>query len=156
MMNISNPVVKEMVADYPLHLIDPMGIQDKDLEKFSSSLREVMGCIKYSNDKTKLAAFIHDNPRMNMEIEAARVIETITSVSIDNKEVDSMENVNMCKAIEDMIQDVVDEKKDDWLAEGRLQLLSTLIQSGDISLQKAAAIMNMTPDEFLEKSKTVS
>ena len=55
-----------------------------------------------------------------------------------------------------MIQDVVDEKKDDWLSEGRIQLLSTLIQSGDISLQKAAAIMNMTPEEFLAKSKTVS
>ena len=164
MMNIQDPVIKEMVVDYPLHLIDPMGISDKDLEKFSSSLREVIGCIKYSNDKNKLAAFIHDNPRMNMEIEAARVIETITSVTIEDKEVDSMGNVNMCKAIEDMIQDAVDEKKDDWLAEGRLaglsegrlQLLSTLIQSGDISLQKAATIMNMTPDEFLEKSKTVS
>ena len=34
-----------------------------------------------------------------------------------------MGNVNMCKAIEDMIQDVVDEKKDDWLSEGRIQLL---------------------------------
>ena len=172
MMNISDSTVKEMVVDYPLHLIEPMGISDKDLEKFSSSLREVIGCIKYSYDKNKLAAFIHDNPRMNMEIEAARVIETITSVSIDNKEVDSMGNVNLCKAIEDMIQDVVDEKKDDWLAEGRLtglsegrlaglsegkmQLLSTLIQSGDISLQKAASIMNMTPEEFLSKSKTIS
>ena len=109
---------------------------------------------------------------MNMEIEAARVIETITSVTIEDEEVDSMGNVNMCKAIEDMVQDVVDEKKDDWLAEGRLaglsegrlagltegrlQLLSTLIQSGDISLQKAASLMNMTPEEFLAKSKTVS
>ena len=176
MMDISNSVVRDMVVDYPLHLIEPMGILDKDLEKFSSSLREVIGCIKYSNDKHKLTAFIHDNPRMNMEIEAARVIETITSVIIDGREVDNMGNVNMCKAIEDMIQDVVDEKKDDWLAEGRnegrltglsegrlaglsegkMQLLSTLIQSGDISLQKAAALMNMTPEEFLAKSKTIS
>ena len=101
---------------------------------------------------------------MNMEIEAARVIETITSVMIEDKEVDSMGNVNMCKALQDMVQDVVDEKKDDWLAEGRLaglsegrlQLLSTLIQSGDISLQKAASLMNMTTEEFLAKSKTIS
>ena len=124
--------------------------------KFHSSLREVMGCIKYSNDKNKLAAFIRGNPRMNMEVEAARVLETIARMGIEREEVDSMGNVNMCKAIEDMIQDVVDEKKDDWLSEGRIQLLSTLIQSGDISLQKAAAIMNMTPEEFLAKSKTVS
>ena len=40
--------------------------------------------------------------------------------------------------------------------EGRLQLLVTLIQSGDISLQRAAALMNMTPEEFQEKSKMIS
>ena len=118
-----------------MHIISPQQIADGDLEKFHSSLREVMGCIKYSNDKNKLAAFIRGNPRMNMEVEAARVIETIARMGIEREE---------------------DEKKDDWLSEGRIQLLSTLIQSGDISLQKAAAIMNMTPEEFLAKSKTVS
>ena len=40
--------------------------------------------------------------------------------------------------------------------EGRVQLLVTLIQSGDISLQRAAALMNMTPEEFQEKSKMIS
>ena len=97
---------------------------------------------------------------MNMEIEAARVIETITSVTIENEEVDSMGNVNMCKAIEDMVQDVVDEKKGDWLAEGisegRLQLLTTFIQSGKVTVKEAAALMNMTQEEFIAKSKTIS
>ena len=133
---------------------------DNDLFKFHSSLREVIGCIKYSKDKNKLSSFIHDNPRMNMEIEAARVIESITQATIANEEVDSVGNVNMCKAIEDMIQDAVDEKKDDWLAEGisegRLQLLSTLIQSGKVTVKEAASIMNMTPEEFLTKIKPVS
>ena len=54
MMKITNPTIKKWVVDYPLYLIDPMNIPDEDLEKFSSSLREVMGCIKYSNDKNKL------------------------------------------------------------------------------------------------------
>ena len=66
-----------------------------------------------------------------------------------------MGNVNMCKAIEDMIQDVVDEKKDDWLSEGRLQLLTTLIQSGKVTLEEAATLMNMTQEEFLAKSKSI-
>lgn len=67
-----------------------------------------------------------------------------------------MGNVNMCKAIEDMIQDVVDEKKDDWLSEGRLQLLTTLIQSGKVTVKEAATLMDMTQEEFLAKSKTIS
>lgn len=59
-----------------------------------------------------------------------------------------MGNVNMCKAIQEKIQDGRDE--------GGVQLLVTLIQSGDISLQRAAALMNMTPEEFQEKSKMIS
>ena len=148
MLEISNPIFKKYAQDYKMHIISPKELLDSDLEKFSSSLREVIGCIKYSNDKNKLAAFIQDNPRMNMEIEAARVIEVITHLEIESEEVDSMGNVNMCKALQDMMQDSRDE--------GRVQLLVTLIQSGDISLQRAAALMNMTPEEFQEKSKMIS
>ena len=152
MMEITNPTIKKWVVDYPLYLIDPMNIPDEDLNKFSSSLREVMGCIKYSNDKNKLAAFIHDNPRMNMGIEAARVIENVTNTQIQSEEVDEMGNVNMCKAIQEMIQDGREEGR----LEASFDILSKLIHSGDISLQKAAALMNMTPEEFLDKSKTIS
>lgn len=152
MMEITNPTIKKWVVDYPLYLIDPMNIPDEDLDKFSSSLREVMGCIKYSNDKNKLVSFIQDNPRMNMEIEAARVIETITSVTIEDKEVDSMGNVNMCKALQDMMQEGVDI----GLLRGKLQVLSTLIQSGKVTVKEAADIMDMTQEEFLAKSKNIS
>ena len=145
---ISNPIFKKYAQDYKIHIISPKEILESDLKKFSSSLREVIGCIKYSNDKNKLAAFIQDNPRMNIEVEAARVLEVITHTHIKREEVDDMGNVNMCKAIQEMIQDGRDE--------GRVQLLVTLIQSGDISLQRAAALMNMTPEEFQEKSKMIS
>ena len=72
----------------------------------------------------------------------------MTNTHIKREEVDDMGNANMCKAIQEMIQDGRDE--------GRVQLLVTLIQSGDISLQRAAALMNMTPEEFQEKSKMIS
>ena len=129
---------------------------ESKLEKFHASLREVIGCIKYSNDKNKLAEFIYDNPRMNMEVEAARVIETITSVTIEKEEVDSMGNVNMCKAIQEMMQDSRDEGRLAGLTEGRLQLLTTLIQSGKVTVKEAATLMDMTQEEFLAKSKTIS
>ena len=126
-----------------MYVINPNELSEDDLGKFHSSLREVLGCIKYSNDKNKLAAFIQDNPRMNMEIEAARVIETITNTQIQSGEVDSMGNVNMCKAIQEMIEDGRDE--------GRFQVLTSLIQSGKITVKEAASLMNMTPEEFIAK-----
>ena len=92
---------------------------------------------------------------MNMEIEAAMVIETITSVTIEKEEVDSMGNVNMCKAIQEMMQDSRDEGRLAGLAEGGLQLLTTLIQSGKVTVKEAATLMDMTQEEFLAKSKTI-
>ena len=156
MLDMSNPIFEKYAQDYKLHIISPPQIADDELEKFHSSLREVIGCIKYSNDKNKLAEFIYDNPRMNMEVEAARVIETITSVTIEKEEVDSMGNVNMCKAIQEMMQDSRDEGRLVGLTEGRLQLLITLIQSGKVTVKEAATLMDMTQEEFLAKSETIS
>ena len=156
MLDMSNPIFEKYAQDYKLHIISPQQIADDELEKFHSSLREVIGCIKYSNDKNKLAEFIYDNPRMNMEVEAARVIETITSVTIEKEKVDSMGNVNMCKAIQEMMQDSRDEGRLVGLTEGRLQLLITLIQSGKVTVKEAATLMDMTQEEFLAKSKTIS
>lgn len=103
MMEISDPIVRRYAQDYQIHLINPNQIVDEELEKFQSSLREVMGCIKYSRSKEKLAAFINNNPRMNMEAAAARVTEAINHVPIRIQEGDG--KFNMCKAIEEMIKD---------------------------------------------------
>ena len=102
-MEISDPIVRRYAQDYQIHLINPNQIADEELEKFQSSLREVMGCIKYSRSKEKLAAFINNNPRMNMEAAAARVIEAINHVPIRIQEGDG--KFNMCEAIEEMIKD---------------------------------------------------
>ena len=63
-----------------------------------------------------------------------------------------MGNVNMCKAIQEMIQDGREEGR----IEASFNILSKLIQSGKVTVKEAAALMNMTPEEFLTKSKTIS
>lgn len=87
-----------------------------------------------------------------MEIEAARVIETVTNMEIEREEVDSMGNVNMCKALQDMMQDSRDEGR----MEASFNILSKLIQSGKVTVQEAASIMDMTQEEFIAKSKNIS
>ena len=103
MMEITNPIIRRLVVDYPIYVIEPQSLKDSDFEKFHSSLREVMGCIKYSKDKRKLADFISNNPRMNMELTAARVIEAINHVPIKIEE--GVDRFDMCQAIEEMIED---------------------------------------------------
>lgn len=83
MMAAENEDILKFVQNCQVYLIDPAKFTEDDLQKFSTSLREVMGYIKYSKDKDKLSAFINNNPRMHMEVNAARVIKTITNTKIE-------------------------------------------------------------------------
>ena len=64
MMAVKNESLLNFVQDYQIHLIDPAKLSKEDLERFSTSLREVIGYIKYSKDKKRLTEFLTDNPRM--------------------------------------------------------------------------------------------
>ena len=59
--------------------------------------------IKYSGDKKQLHSFTDNNPRMTMEADAVRVIRTVTNTPVEIQE--EAEEVNMCKAIEEMMED---------------------------------------------------
>lgn len=147
MMEKLSSTLMKYVQDYKIHLIQPFNISDDDLQKFQSSLREVLGCIKYSQDKEKLSIFMKDNPRMNMEAMAARVIEVMTNMSIEIPE--GEEKIDMCKAIEDMIEERACIERE----EGKVEILIGLVKDGILNMQEAAKRMNMTTEEFRTKMK---
>lgn len=103
MMPELDPEFEKYVQDYRIHLIDPARIKPDEFENFSTNLREVMGCIKCSKDKEQLKELLKDNPRMKLEANAARVINEVTHMGLKISE--EMEEVDMCKAIEDMMND---------------------------------------------------
>ena len=96
MMEAKDPEILKYVQDYRIHLIDPSKLTKEELEKFSTSLREVLGYIKYSGDKKQLHSFTENNPRMRLDADAARVIRTVTNTPIEIREEE--EEVDMCKA----------------------------------------------------------
>ena len=103
MANISPVFFKKNISDQssPLYLIDPAKLTEEELDKFSTSLKEVMGYIKYSKDKEKLLEFLRTDTRKTIEMNAARVIKMITNTPIEVSE--EMEEIEMCKAIDDLI-----------------------------------------------------
>ena len=76
-----------------------------DLKKFSSSLGDVLGYIKYSKDKKALSKFLNDSQVMVMDNDAARVIRDITNTPIYVP--DGKGEIDMCKAVRDMIDERV-------------------------------------------------
>lgn len=146
MMDLEKEELRAFVQDYKIHLIDPASMKPEELEKFSTSLRGVLGYIKYSQDKEKLLVFMKSNSEMTMEIQAVRVIEAVmkTSIKIPEEE----EEVDMCKAIEDLLHDSREEGIQTGIERGTVLTLKKLVQDGILSVQEAARRADMTESAF--------
>ena len=99
---------------------------------------------------------------MTVEINAARVIQAVTKVTIDLSE--ETEEVDMCKAIEDMMQDSraeglaegmekgMEKGKAEGLVEGKAEgilfALTSLVRDGILNVKAAALRANMTESAF--------
>lgn len=154
MMEWPDVRLKEYVQDYKIHLIDPAKISPEEFEKFSTSLREVLEYIKYSKDKKKLKKLVENNPRMTMEVNAARVIQAVTGTKFRiSKET---EVVDMCQAIDEMMEDSREDGMKEGMVQGvakglekgKMEALTNLLKKGTISIQDAADCMAMSVAEF--------
>ena len=102
MMGISDPAVRVCMNDYRIHLVAPAQMEDGEIMKFQSSLREVLLFIKYSENKDELSQILENNKKRFGELErrAAEVIKVVTNSGMKYKK--SEEVVDVCKAIQDM------------------------------------------------------
>ena len=154
MMKTKDETILSFVQNYQIHLIDPAKMEQKDLEKLSSSLREVLGYIKYSKDKDQLLKFIDNNPRMRMEAGAAKVIQAVTSTKIEIPE--NAEVVDVCKAVEDLMEEGRQEGREEGRKQGQIETLAGLVLDGKLDIKIAVASAGMTEQEFeaeMEKMK---
>lgn len=139
MMDLKNEKLLEFVQDYRIFLIDPYKLTDDDLEKFSSSLGDVLGYIKYSKDKNALSKFLNDSQVMIMDNDAARVIRDITNTPIYVPE--GKGAIDVCKAVKDMI--------DEGIATGELnkakKMALKMYKNGD-SIKKIAETAEVSID----------
>ena len=101
MMSTRDMELLSFVENYRIHLIDPAKLTEEQLDHFSTSLKEVMGYIKYSKNKEQLLKFLQTDTHRSIEMNAVRVIKTITNTPIEVSEEE--EEIEMCKAIEDLI-----------------------------------------------------
>ena len=120
MMPIRDMEILSYVENYRIHLIDPAKLTEEELNKFSTSMREVMGYIKYSNNKEKLLDFLRTDTHKSIEMNAARVIKTITKTPIKISE--EKEAIEMCQAIEELIAESEARGEVRGKAEGMIEM----------------------------------
>ncbi len=101
MLSVKDPKILRFVPDYRINLIAPAQIEAGDMDKFQSSLREVLLYIKYSKDKEKLNRLLEDDPHFReLDTKVAVVIDTVTNSKLKINRKEKM--VDMCQAIAEM------------------------------------------------------
>ena len=94
------------------------------------------------------------NPDTVIDANAARVINAMTKTYIDIP--DDVKEINMCKAIEDLINDSkaegmaegISKGKNEGRHEGIIETLTGLVNDNLLSIKDAAARVNMTEEAF--------
>ena len=114
------------------------------MNKFKTSLREVLLYIKYSKDKKKLEELLKTDPSFKtVERKAAVVINTITNSNLKLDE--KGEVIDMCQAIAELRE----EMKTMGIEQGTEQLgklIAALIASGRVDDAQKAATDKQTRD----------
>ena len=135
-----------------MYLIDSTKLTEEELDKFSTSLKEVMGYIKYTKDKEKLLEFLRTDTHKTIEMNAARVIKMITNTPIEVSE--EMEEIEMCKAIDDLILEsesrgrMEGEKKGE--AKGMIEICLEMNFSKEDILRKLQDKLNISMQQASE------
>ena len=147
-MAVTDKGLLQHIPDYRIKLIDPAGIDSDEMDKFHTSLREVLSYIKYSKDADKLAEYMNHNQRMeHLEVGAAQVIKVVTNTKFQIPK--GMEEVNMCEAIEVLMK----RRETEGITQGKLSLLKELVDDGTLTMEAAAGKVNMSVEEFKEYTK---
>ena len=141
-IDVDKPVTKYL-PNYNINLIYPQ-LPDLELAKLKSELGIVLQFIKNSNDKKKLLNSLEKNKKYHKvsNISATLIKETTGLNLIINKE---KENIDMCKAINEMIEDGKKEEK--------FNTIYYFIKKGRITIDDAANDIGLSVKQLLANFK---
>ena len=156
MMSTQDPEILNYAADYRLNLIEPAEMSTEDLARLRSSLRAVLGFIKYSNDGDALDAFLASESSLrSLDVEAARVIKMCAKTEIEFDE--NAEVIDVCKAEQQMKEKAKREGMIEGLTEGLIEgerkgRLETLCET----IKNVMESLHLTVDEAMKIMKVAA
>lgn len=106
------------------------------------------------NDKTAFMEYVDTQKifdRESIEVVSEMVTSKELKEYLQNNIEDEGGNLDMCKAITDLIQD----RKTEGKIEGRIETYVDLINEGDLTVEKAAAKMQISEKEFCAQAEAL-
>ena len=146
MMAVQNPEILALVADYRINLIAPGNMSDEEINQFTTSLREVMMFIKYSEEPEKLNQILETDERFrDLDRKAATVISTVTGMEIEVEEEEK--KVNMCGALKVLLGDAKKEGVEQGINDERVAMARRMLKNGKYSCKDIAEVSSLSMEE---------
>lgn len=146
MIAIEEQEIWAYVENYKIHLIAPAALAGTELDKFHSSLREVLSFIKYSRDKERLRKLVLEDTKFSaLDRKAARVITTHTKLALQLNETEEV--WDMCQAIEEMREDALQEGMEKGLEKGRAE---ASLEVSIKAVQKLMEKLSLTAEQAMD------
>ncbi len=141
--------ILQFVSNYEINLIEPRVIEDFSL--FQTELGKVLEFINASDSIEKMKQVLEKNRNyyLHMDIESAKMIETFGKTKIDTEKYEEEQEVNMCKAIDDMILEGKQEAKLEDL-QASVKMAKALGASKEMTVEQLEDKFQLTKEEALE------
>ncbi len=148
----------ELVGNYPMNLLEIRKLEQTDV--YRTDIKQVFDFIRYSGDKKHLRAMVSEDAAYHqlaedaydvaVEFTGAKELMDVKEAFLKGGE------VNMCQALTEMLQDERAEGREEGREEGRLEervrIMNDLVQEGVLGLQDALERLEMSEEEFKERS----
>lgn len=149
MFSDTNLDTLKFVNDYRINLISPKEI--KDFTVFKTELGKVLEFINASDSLVEMKKILENNRQyyLHMDIESARMIETFGKTKIDMDMYEKEEEINMCKAIDDMIL----EGKQEGIQEGlraSIEMAKELGATKELIIKQIEKRFQLSQEEALD------
>ena len=168
MFRIKDERILAFTPDYKINLLAPAGMSDEEINRFVTSLREVMLYIKYSKDKKKLTDLLEkDAGFRSVQMKAARVMNTVTGSGLEFNE--SEATVDMCLAIDEMrkeernvgmqqgiqqgMQQGMQQGIQQGIKQGAIKTAELMLEKRKFSYEEIAEFVNLSVEEIREIEK---
>lgn len=153
MLAVTDKKMLCFVPDYKINLITPEGMNEEQLNRFRTSLREVLLFTKYSKDKEKLYNLVkNDESFHTIDRKAGRVICAVTGTSIKMDE--SEETIDMCKAIQDLQDEAMQIGIQTGMQSGRQEekeeMVLRMLKKGKYTCEEIAELTEISIEKVKE------
>ena len=142
--------------DYKVNLVAPAMMTDQQLDIFKSDLKDVLKFIKHSVSKAELSQLVNSNKAYkSLDRLAAQTISVCAGQNF-NLPVGE-ERIDMCKAIDDMLTDALNEGMDKGRKEATNEgMLNVIAMARDYNLGKEAAVQQLAKRYPLSQDDAMS